>query len=347
MSKFSKRPQYKPARLIPTEDMFSYLKPIISLYFDTEYKDLSIEQICLVFNKMLSDFHIENFKEYINQFYSSICHPNMISFMEGRKHISNARINEIERLIQSNYSNPDMINHMNSSFIKELFVIGINHYSSDTMNLSKRSGDKELLSGAVATENTENHEIDEIKSLSNGILNQYSTMSTKYDPSKEITMFNINGNHGQGRVVPYLLSKRYERLYDVIYGNEIKRIMIDFCNPDIFDFDLSVVYTEYPNSLIEEQSIFVAKLFKIAPFGFVRKLLEVLFGYKAFEYFAENLDGNLDRLPFDRSKKSGYTHDTLISRIKTKMEEILKDPSKSITIQLWTKCYDISRLIYK
>jgi hypothetical protein len=27
--------------------------------------------------------------------------------------------------------------------------------------------------------------------------------------------------------------------------------MIDFCNPDIFDFDLSVVYAEYPNSLIE------------------------------------------------------------------------------------------------
>jgi hypothetical protein len=88
----------------------------------------------------------------------------------------------------------------------------------------------------------------------------------------------------------------------------------------------------------------------VASFGFVRKLLEVLFGYKAFTFF-DNTSETKRGLPSYKSNKYNerifYTEETLHSRIREKMIEILKNSEKSVTIQLWTKCYKIAFLLFE
>jgi hypothetical protein len=342
-SQYSQRNKniFRQIRLIPTPIMVSSLDTIIYEKYNNNktYNQLSTIDICDILNDILinftfNDYSMDELLNYFKIFYSLICHDNMPSFMEFRNYPKNSVVHYTERLLTMTYLNPIMINILCSSFIKELFIIGVNHICKEHIDIFLNI----LCEGLL-----------KIKNTCDKIINECSTLSTKYDPTFEKMMLNINGGHGQGHIVPSILSD-YD-FFTLIYGNEIKTIMGDLYNPSIFnfdfDFDSTIISTEYTDSIISEQSIFVAKLFLVAPFGFVRKLLEILFGYKAFEFFDTKKD-SLRGIPFDRSNKMNpYTMGSLIDRIKTKMIEILMNPEKQITNQLWTKCYNISFFIYK
>ena len=323
------KPVSRQNRLVPTEDMYSTIEYDKGRYGNRNYEDLLQDDICNILNELLINFTFNQYSTrelliYFKRFYSLICHKNMPSFMVFRPNQSSI-VRNTDRLLKMTYLNPYVVNLLCKTFIKELFIIGIHYMNNDVFETMLYHS-----------------KLMKIKTICNGIINESSTLTTKYDPMYEKVMSNINGGHGQGHIVPSILSN-YD-FFSLIYGIDLELIMTE--HTIMFEFKSDIISEIYNESTIDTQATFIANLFMIAPFGYVRKLLEVIFGYKAFEYFdvkSENKKG----LPYDRSKNMlPYTMETLTDRIKLKMMEVLMNSSKQNTIQLWTKCYDVTYYLY-
>jgi hypothetical protein len=322
----------EPERMVPTETMIDEIQSIVRAKFGSkEYKNLSIDEICeLLFDLLtnITECTEETLHTNINAFYCFICDQRMPSLMTSRKDIKNQNVlNVFDSLNLIMYSHPKMVNLLSNTFMKELFVIGVNQLYKEYP--------EHLSIGDLSTDGF----WDDLRENCISI-NEASTLTTKFNPDEENCVLNINGGYGQGSIVPSILSNSI--FFNLLYGNYIKF--------DEYYFDNSAVYPILTDEEIEVQSLFVSKLFMVASFGFVRKLLEVLFGYKAFTFF-DNTSETKRGLPSYKSNKYNerifYTEETLHSRIREKMIEILKNSEKSVTIQLWTKCYKIAFLLFE
>ena len=319
---FKRKPHFErrtPERVKPSLEM------IESICCDgLKYEDLTIDKICDLFMELLvsiTNITHESLHRNLLQFYSLICHPNMQSLMIPRKHVNN-RISIIENLLNETYQDVNFMNFLGNVFVKELYLIGLIQLSREHKEIALSKINEEELN-------------DIIHNCS--VINETSTLSTKFIPVSNTypkIVLNINGGHGQGEIIPSMLSnvKFFKFIFDDIVNND-----------GVFVFNIHDNVEIYSIEQIEDECEFIVKLFHVASFGFVRKLLEIIFGYKAFEYFSTKTE--LRGLPFD-SKGIPYTKDTLQSIIKLKMIDELMNPKNHITIKLWKHSMDVSRLLY-
>ena len=334
--RYTGKPIYKrrePIRVIPSSDMINSIESNIlnkhgEAYKELKYNELSIDILCDLFTELLhtiiiSDIRIDQLQSNLLQFYGLMCHPNMPSLMISRKDVVNSKINHIEMLLNRTYINPNIIKLLGNVFISELYVIGIIQLSREHRDIALR----------ILSE-------EELQKISDNcsVINETSTLSTKYMPITDLNhhqkiVLNINGGHGQEQIVPSILSNTV--FFNILFNNSIEIEQID-------PSDASIIYTI---EQIEIESLFVANLFMNASFGFVRKLLEIIYGYKAFEYFDVNTEKR--GLPYDRSNNmKQYTIDTLKTSIQLKMIDVLMNPENNITINLWKKAFNIAHLLY-